>query len=100
VNKAFFKELFKGLKWFLLALAILAICIAAWYGFAWSLGWYVHHFFDLKNFGQWNYVQFGSCILVFTLVIQIVTVVLTGWFLIAWGKSRGFSQKEMENGNS
>lgn len=88
MNKSLFKELLKGLRWVILALIILAGGINVWYWIAWLFGWYVHKFFDLKNFGPWNYVQFGSCVLVFTLVIQIITVILTGWFLISWGKSR------------
>ncbi len=94
MNKAFFKELLKGSKWVILALIILTIAVASWYGAAWSLGWYVHNFFDLKNFGPQNYVQLGSCVLVFTLIVQIITVILTGWFLLSWGKSRNLEQEE------
>ena len=94
MNKAFLKELLKRSKWVILAIIILVIVIASWYGVAWALGWYIHKFFDLKNFGPWNYVRHGSCILVFTLIIQIVTIILTGWFLISWGKSRNINQKE------
>jgi energy-coupling factor transporter transmembrane protein EcfT len=96
MNKDFFKELLKGLKWVVLALIALVIAVASWYGAAWSLGWYVDKFFDLENFGQQNYVQLGSCVLVFTLIIQIVTVILTGWLLLSWGRSRGLGQKEKE----
>lgn len=93
-GKSLFKELFKGLKWVLLSIAILAVLVVSWYGAAWSLGWYINRFFDLSNFSQKNYVQFGSCVLVFTFVIQIMTVILTAWFLIAWGKSRGIKEGE------
>ena len=94
MNKKFFKELLKGSKWVILALVILSVVVVSWYGAAWSLGWYTHKFFDLKNFGQGNYVQFGSCVLVFTLIIQVITIILTGWFLISWGKSRDRKQEE------
>ena len=94
MNKTFFKELLKGSKWVILALVILTVAVAFWYGAAWSLGWYVRNFFDLKNFGPQNYVQLGSSVLVFTLIVQIITVILTGWFLLSWGKSRGLKQEE------
>ncbi len=94
MNKNLFTELIKGLKWVLLAIIILAAVVASWYGVAWSMGWYAHNFFDLKNFGQSNYVQFGSCVLVFTLITQIITIIITGWFLLAWGKSRVVKEPE------
>jgi len=97
MNKAFFKELLKGSKWVLLAVLILAVLVAGWYGTAWTLGWYVERFFDLKDFGSANFVQFGSSMLVFTLIVQIITIILTGWFLLSWGKSRKKEDKQWNN---
>lgn len=97
MNKAFFKELLKGLKWVVLALIILTVAVITWYGVSWSLGWYVDRFFDLKSFGSQDFVQFGSSVLVFTLIIQIITIILTGWFLVSWGKSRGIDQEKEWN---
>lgn len=94
MNKKFWKELLKGSKWVVICLVVLAVGIAAWYWVAWCLGWYTHRFFDLKTFGPQNFVQFGSSMLVFTLIVQIITVILTGWFLLAWGRSRQPKEQE------
>lgn len=89
----FFKELLKGFKWVIIALIILAALIALWIGCAWSLGWVVHRYVDLKNFSPENFIPFGSVVLVFTLIIQIITIILTLWALLAWGRARGVIKK-------
>lgn len=90
-------ELLKGLKWVILLITVLAVLVISWCGAAWVLGWYAYKFFDLKNFGPENYVQFGSSVLVFMLIVQVITIIITGWFLISWGKSRGLKQGEAWN---
>lgn len=89
----FFKELLRGFKWVTLSLTILIIFITLWVGCAWSLGWLVNKYFDLKNFGPENFIPFGSGVLVFTLIIQIITIILTLWALLAWGRSRNIIKK-------
>jgi hypothetical protein len=79
------------LKVFRLLIAVLflvSLLIGAWLGLAWGLGWGMDHLFDLGNFRSCDYIAFGSCILVFTLVVQIITTSLTVWFLVSWGKAR------------
>lgn len=93
----FFKELVKGSKWVIIAIVALALVVAVWIGSAWSMGWFIDRFFDLKNFGPLNYIAFGSSVLAFILVIQIVTVVLTGWFLISWGRTHKAVKRKEEN---
>ena len=93
MNKSLFKEMLKGLKWVILAISILVVIVASWWGVAWSLGWYIHKFYNLSEFNSGLYVHFGSSILVFTLVIQIITLILFGWVLISWGKSQGSKEK-------
>ncbi len=85
------KELFKGLKWVLIAILIIAFMVGAWVGLAWSIGWFVNRFFDLQNFSPESYISFGSIMLVFNLILQIITVIITVWALLAWGKSRGMN---------
>ena len=85
----FFKELLRGLKWLGLSLIILAALIAMWVGCAWSLGWLIEHYVDLQNFGPHRYISIGSGILTFTLIIQIITIIITLWALLAWGRSKG-----------
>ena len=88
MNSKFFKELLKGFKWVIISILILAIIIVSWIGCAWSLGWLVERFFDLQNFGSNKYIVFGSGVLAFTLIIQMITIILTLWALLAWGRSR------------
>lgn len=87
MNK-FLKELFKGFKWVLISILILALIIAVFIGSAWGLGWLVDRLFDFKDFGPKFYIPFGSAVLVFTVIIQIITVIITVWALLAYGKSR------------
>jgi len=93
MNKSLFIEMLKGLKWVILALAILAAIVASWWGIAWSLGWYIDKIYNLSEFNSGLYVQFGSSVLVFTVIVQIITLILFGWILIAWGKSQGSKGK-------
>jgi hypothetical protein len=90
----FFKELVRGFKWVVIALLIMAIIFAGFVGCAWVLGWAINHFFDLKNFGPQNFISFGSCVLAYTLLIQLVTIILTGWAMLAYGRSRGIIGKK------
>jgi ABC-type multidrug transport system fused ATPase/permease subunit len=85
----FFKELTKSFKWVLIALSIIVFIATAWIGCSWVLGWAIDHFFDLRNFSPSDFISFGSCVLIFTLLIQIITVILTGWAMLAYGRSRG-----------
>jgi len=85
----FFKELLRGTKWVGMSLIILAILIGMWVGCAWSLGWLVENYLSLENFGPHKYIGFGSGVLVFILIIQIITIILTLWALLAWGRSNG-----------
>ncbi len=89
----FFVELFKGSKWVAISLLILAAFVSAFIGSAWGLGWLVERLFDLQSFGPDRYIAFGSAVLVFTTLIQVVTIILTIWALLAYGKSRGIIQK-------
>jgi hypothetical protein len=93
----FSKELLGGFKWVAIILTSIAVIIIAWIGAAWGLGYLINHVFDLKSFGPHNYISFGSFVLVFGLVIIITTIVLTGWALISYGRSRGLIKKV--NGN-
>jgi len=92
--KNFLKELTKGFRWVLVALLILIVLVAGWVGAAWLLGWAVNHFFDLRHFSSANFISFGSCTLVFMLIIQIITIIITGWAMLAYGRSRGIINKE------
>ena len=85
----FLKELFRGIKWIAIILCIIILLVAGWVGFSWCMGYAVDHLFDLKSFGSIHYISFGSCVLVFTLLVQILTVIFTIWAILAWGKSRG-----------
>lgn len=81
------KELLKGLKWVALALLALVIIVGVWIGCAWAIGTSVNRLMQL-NFENQNYIVLGSVILVFVLLAQVVTIILTGWVLISWNKSR------------
>jgi hypothetical protein len=81
-------ELIRGLKWVFLILGILAVLLYAWLGCAWCIGWGLNHYFDLKNIGPQNFRAMGSCAMGFVLIIQIVALVLTGWLLNAYHRSR------------
>ena len=85
----FFKALIKGSKWVVVFLGLLFFLIALWLGCAWSIGWLVNRFFDPSHFGPQQYLLFGSCVLVFTLIVQAITIILTGWILISYGQSTG-----------
>lgn len=87
-------ELLKGSKWVLVAIIIIAFLVGAWVGLSWSIGWFVNSFFDLQNFGPQSYISFGSIMLVFNLILQIITVIITVWALLSWGKSRGVYGKD------
>ena len=95
----FFAELLKGSKWVGIALFVIALLVTLFIGSAWGLGWLVERFFDLGNFGPHKYIAFGSAVLVFTTIIQLVTIILTIWALLAYGKSRGIIQKGNPNDN-
>ena len=82
-----FKELMKSMKWIGLVVAVLMVLVGSWIGLAWVLGWATEQIFNL-NIDPNRYISFGSCILVFTFVTQIITVSLTIWFLISWGKAK------------
>jgi len=82
------KEILKGLKLLGLIIGALAIIIGIWLGLAWGIGWAMDRIFDFVNFSQSQYIVFGSCVLVFTLVTQIITMSMTVWFLVSWGKAR------------
>jgi len=88
------KELLRGSKWVGVAILVVIVTVALWLGIAWSLGWFTNRFFDLSNFGSQNYISFGSSVLVFTFIIQIITVILTAWGLLSWGKARGIYGKK------
>ena len=81
------KELLRGLKWVALALIALVVIVGIWIGCAWAIGASVNRFMQI-NFENQNYIVLGSVILAFVLVAQVVTVILTGWVLISWNKSR------------
>lgn len=83
------KELLRGLRWVFVALGTIAFLVALWVGCAWSIGWALNHFYDLKNFGSSQYISVGSCALVFTVLIQIVTIILTLWVILSYGKNKG-----------
>lgn len=92
------EELLQGLKWVLFAIMGVVIIVLLWVGAAWSLGWFTEKFYDLPNFGSANYISFGSSILVFILLAQIITIILTAWGLLSWGKARGiYGKKESIN---
>lgn len=93
----FLKELLKGSKWVFISLVILILLVSAFVFGAWSLGWIVDQLFDMEKFNPDYYVPFGSAVLVFTLIIQIVTIILTIWALLAYGKTRNIIKKESEN---
>jgi hypothetical protein len=86
----FFKELIKGSKWVFIFLGTLFLLIALWLGCAWSIGWTVNH---MGIYGPQHYLLFGSCALIFTLIIQAITIILAGWILISYGRSNGFIGK-------
>lgn len=88
MNKKFLKSLLTGLMLVGLIIGALAIIIGIWLGLAWSIGWAMDQLFDLVNFNSSQYIAFGSCILVFVLVTQIITLSVTTWFLVSWGKAR------------
>ena len=89
----FIAELLTGFKWVLIAILLLSVLIAGWLGCAWGIGWAINHFFDLRNFGPKSYLAYGSCIIAITFILQVITILLTGWVLIAYGKSSGFIGK-------
>lgn len=95
-----FKELLRGLKWLIISIITIISLVGLWIGCAWSLGWLVYRFIDLKNFGADNFIAFGSCVLVFLLLIQIITIIIGAWVLIAWGRSHGLMIKENKKGNT
>jgi hypothetical protein len=90
MNKVLFKESLKGLKIIGLVVLALAVILGIWLGVAWTIGWAMGRIFDLGNcgFSPTQYISFGSCILVFMLITQIITLSVTVWFLISWGKAR------------
>lgn len=90
----FFKELLTGFRWVLISITVLVGLVASWIGCAWLLGWLVERYFDLQNFGPDDFIVFGSGVLVFTLLIQIVTIIITIWALLAWGRSQGLVKKK------
>jgi len=92
-----FKELLKGLKWVLIAVSVIIFLIGVWVGLAWFIGWFVNRFFDLQNFGPHSYISFGSIMLVLCLAMQIITIVITAWALISYGKARGLYKKGISN---
>jgi uncharacterized membrane protein len=96
----FYKELLRGLKWVLFTIIVISFFVGVWVGLSWSIGWLVNRFFDLQNFGPQSYISFGSIILVLCLAMQIVTVVITAWALITWGKARGLYKKNIPNNTS
>jgi hypothetical protein len=92
--KKFFKELGVGFKWVVIALIVLAILVSLWIGCAWGLGWSIHRFFDMSNYGPNKFISFGSCALVFTIIIQAITIILVGWVMLAWGRANGLIGKK------
>lgn len=89
----FTKELFHGTKWVVIAFFTLAFLIGMWLGCAWSLGWLVENYLDIENLAPHKYISFGSGVLTFILIIQIITIILTLWALLAWGRSKGIGVK-------
>jgi hypothetical protein len=90
------KELIRGLKWLGAAIGVLILLIGLWLGCAWSLGWAFSHFFNWAAFGPSKYISFGSCALVFTVIIQILTLLLVGWVLVAYGRAHGLPGMKMK----
>jgi len=88
MNK-FFKELFRGFKWVFVAFLILVGLIGLWLGCAWSLGWLVDNYLNVEMLSSNKYIGFGSVVLVFILIIQLITIILVLWALLAWGRSKG-----------
>ena len=75
------------LKWVGVAILAIAFLLGAWLGLAWLLGFSLTTIFHL-NLIKSQFIGVGSCILVFTMIVQIITVVVTVWFLITWGKAK------------
>jgi hypothetical protein len=90
----FFKELTTGFRWVIVALLVLAILVSLWIACAWGLGWAIHRFFDMSTYGPKNFISFGSCALIFTIIIQAITVILVGWVMLAWGRANGLIGKK------
>ena len=84
--KKLIKELFSGLKWVFIPLVIIVLLASSWVGAAWSLGWLLERLFDLKNFSSKDFISFGSWVLSIALVVQIITIVIISWILLALGK--------------
>jgi len=78
----------QGFKIVGIGLTVIAFLIGSWAGMAWVLGWSADRLFDFAFFNPSVYVAFGSCILIFTLGVLVITLSLLVWFLLTWGKYR------------
>lgn len=92
--KKFLIEFLKNFKWVLILCIGLITLIGLWIGCAWTLGWLIDLFFNLKEFSRYKYIGMGSCILVFVLFIQIITIIFFGWALYSWGRTRQLNKKK------
>jgi hypothetical protein len=83
------KKILMWFKW--LGFVLLLVCgiIGVWIGSAWGLGYLIDHSFDMVNYGSRSYVAFGSFLLVFVVLINLITLISVGWALIAYGRARG-----------
>lgn len=88
-------ELLRGLKWVILFLGLLAVLFYIWLGCAWCIGWGLNHY----RIDPMNFKVIGSCAMAFVLVVQIVMLVLIGWVLNAYRRSRGIQIQRAKNAN-
>lgn len=90
----FMIELGRGLKWLGLSLIALALVIALFCGCSWSIGWLIFTFLGLSNLapigtvlGHPKYLSVGATIFSFVLIFQTVTIIITIWVILAYGRA-------------
>lgn len=71
-----------------IGIGIISFLIGSWVGMAWVLGWSADRLFNFAFFNPSVYIAFGSCVLIFTLGVLVITLSLLVWFLLTWGKNR------------
>jgi len=88
----FLKCLCKNFKWVLLGLLILTVLVAVFIGISYLFGSMIYQL--MFHVGTHNYIIMGIIALLFTFLMQILTIFLGGWFLLSWGQSGGVLKKK------
>ena len=89
LTKQFIKELIPGSRYLGLGLGLFLLVSGLWLGLAWVTGYAIDKLFNIEVLQPWNYIVYGSYILIGVVVSNVFMLAILAWILMAYKSAKG-----------